>query len=66
MVRPWKLCIAAIIFELPVALRANLSAASLASVPELQSQTLSIGSGAVSASVSYSSVRAELGYDAWT
>jgi hypothetical protein len=38
IVRPWNPCIVAMIFELPVAARANFRAASLASVPELQSQ----------------------------
>ena len=36
VVRPWKLCSSAITPGLPVALRAYLSAASFASVPELQ------------------------------
>jgi hypothetical protein len=58
--------VVAIIFSRPVACRANFSAASFASVPELQSQTLSTSTGATSASRSYSAVRAACGYDAWT
>jgi hypothetical protein len=40
----------ATIFESPVADRANFSAASFASVPELQNQTFSRRPGAVAAS----------------
>ncbi len=51
-VRPWKPRLVATIFERPVADRANFMAASLASVPELHSQTLSTPPGPSAASFS--------------
>ncbi len=43
--RPWKARFVATIFWRPVAERANFIAASLASVPELQSQTFEMSPG---------------------
>ncbi len=49
-VRPWKPPRKATIPGRPVTRRANLSAASIASLPELRKKTESMGSGSVAAS----------------